>query len=71
MEHGQIQKLADLVGISRAYMSELISGRKTNPHTKILLRLAALTQTSVAFWLKGTSKAKKEAIAKMEMGDHA
>ena len=63
--HGQIQRLADLVGITRAYMSEIVSGRKSNPHKKIILRLAALTRTDVALWMGDDRKKKEEAVAKM------
>ena len=68
IKHGEIQRVADLVGITRAYMSELISGRKSHPHKKIILRLAALTRTGVALWLTGSRKDKEEAIGRMFEG---
>lgn len=71
IKHGEITKLAELVGISRPYMSQILSGRRANPSKKILKRLAALTRTDVALWVSGTPVAMKAAVEAMgKEGSH-
>jgi len=68
MKHGQITRLASLVGISRPYLSEILAGNKTHPSWKMASRLAAITQTSVALWNEGTAKARRVAVERWGAG---
>jgi len=70
IKHGKITALAELVGISRPYMSQILSGRRANPSKKILKRLAALTRTDIALWVAGTPAAMKAAVEAMGKEDH-
>lgn len=45
--------LAKSSGISRAYLSELENGKKTNPSTDVLMRIANALDVSIAELMNG------------------
>ena len=56
------EELADMVGISRIYLSELENGRKTNPSTKLLKKLTKVLGVSMAELYKGPKSTKTKIL---------
>lgn len=61
MKHGTQTIIANRVGISYAYISQLISCKR-RPSWLIAKKLSATTATTPDLWLEGTSEEIKQAL---------
>lgn len=62
MKHGFKIKLARKVGISGAFVGQIIKG-KNRPHYKTAKKLAEVTNTDPILWLEGTPEEIKHALS--------
>lgn len=61
MQRGNISKIADKTGVSRQFLSRVLSGAR-RPSYEVSVRLAKATGTSPLLWLGGTRPDMAQAI---------
>lgn len=57
-----LDKLSNLSGVSKTYLSEIESGVKQNPSADVLLKIATALNVSIQYLMQGEQKETSQAI---------
>ena len=57
-----LDKLAELSGVSKTYLSELENNQKQNPSSDVLLKIAAALNVSLQYLIQGSSNNQSTSI---------